>query len=101
MIRPLANDMSDRHEDTGRTCALSAVEPLPRILGGGHGNNLGPLFFPFALHVGHASLVRGLLVGLWLLLLLGESLNSFSRANVLQRARTGDGFALSFFRVEK
>lgn len=33
---------------------------------------------------------------------LGESLNSFSQANdVLQQARTGDGFALSFFRVEK
>lgn len=90
--------------DTGRACALSVVEPLPRNVGGGvggHGNKFLARFFPFALHVGHASLVRELAVGLGCLF-WGESLNSFSRAkDVLQRARTGDGFALSFFRVEK
>lgn len=83
--------------DTGRTCALAVVEPLPRMLGrGGHGNNPGPLF-SFCSSRRTRELVRGCgTVGL----LLGESLNSFSRANVLQRARTGDGFALSI-RVEK
>lgn len=52
--------------DTSRTCALSVVEPLPRMLGGGVviGNKiLAHFFFPFALHVGHASLVRGAAVG--------------------------------------
>lgn len=97
-----ANDMSDRHGHKSNLRPFCCGTPAEDF-GGWVVMEiiLVHFFFPFALHVGHASLVRAC-GGTVVPCVVGESLNSFSRAkDVLQRARTGDGFALSFFRVEK
>lgn len=94
------NDMSDRHGHKSNLRPFCCGTPAEDAEGGVVMEIISAHFFPSVLHVGHASLVRACCGGLCFL--LGESLNSFSRANdVLQRARTGVGFALSFFRVEK
>lgn len=57
-----ANDMSDRHGHKSNLrpfCCGTPAEDVGGREGWSIGNKSCPHFFPFALHVGHASLVRG------------------------------------------
>lgn len=70
-----ANDMSDRHGHKSNLRPFCCGTPAEDVGGEGWsiGNKSCPHFFPFALHVGHASLVRGVGLAVGLLLVPKDS----------------------------